>query len=283
MFIESLTLVQFRGVSTTLSFNAPLAVVVGENNSGQSTAIEALRTVLWPADGARVRRWITVDDFTHDPANGDRVSDEFEIEIRLGGLSAADEAEMVTCLSPSLGTGFARLKLRAAIDGQDRIHHELIGGDAKSPQVDQFGHEAIQHVYLPPLRDAARDLAPGRANRVAALLRALAPKSHSDRQKIESVFKTANDAMGDVDAMVTADEEVAAHLRAMVSPSYALPTDLRFAPAEFEAIVRTLRGHIGEISTLPIESTGLGMHNLLFMSVLLSSLRASPDARLTVL
>jgi putative ATP-dependent endonuclease of OLD family len=283
VFIDSLKLSQFRGISTTLWFNSPLAVVVGENNTGKSAAIDALRTVLWPSDGPRARRWITVEDFTHDPVTGGRTSDAFEIEVGFGGLSASDEAEMVTCLSPSLGAGFARLRLRAAIDAQDRIHHELIGGDVSSPQVDQFGLEAVQHVYLPPLRDAARDLAPGRANRVAALLRGLAPKSHADRGKIESILKTANDAMSDVDAMVTADAEVAVHLRAMVSPGYALPTDLRFAPAEFEAIVRTLRGHIGEITTLPIESTGLGMHNLLFMAVLLSSLRGSPDTRLTVL
>jgi putative ATP-dependent endonuclease of OLD family len=272
----------FRGLSCNVELAGPLAVIVGENNSGKSAVIDALRSVLWPADGPQARRWIRIEDFTHG-IDGSRATDRFEIEVVLAGLKADDENALVTCLSPSLGNGMAKLRLCASINRHERVDYELIGGDGESPLSDRFAREAVQYVYLPPLRDAARDLAPGRGNRVATLLRAIAPSQHVDRAEMESIVCQANEDLGQVGAMQTAERAIADHLRAMVSKHYALPTNLRFAPAEFEAIIRTLRGHIGEIPTLPIESTGLGMHNLLFMSVLLSSLRASDDARLTVL
>jgi putative ATP-dependent endonuclease of the OLD family len=282
MFVRSVRLDGFRGLSCNVALAGPLAVIVGENNSGKSAVIDALRSVLWPADGPQARRWIRAEDFTHD-LDGSRATDQFEIEVVFAGLQAEDENALVTCLSPSLGDGIARLRLRASINHRERVDYELVGGDGESPLADRFAREAVQYVYLPPLRDAARDLAPGRANRVATLLRAIAPSEHADRAAMENIVRQANNELDKVGSMQTAEGAIANHLRAMVSKHYALPTDLRFAPAEFEAIIRTLRGHIGEISTLPIESTGLGMHNLLFMSVLLSSLRAGEDARLTVL
>ena len=282
MFLRSVRLEGFRGLSCTVDLTSPLSVVVGENNSGKSAVVDALRTLLWPADGPQGRRWIRIEDFSHG-ADGKRATDQFEIDVVFEDLTPADEASLVTCLSPSLGGGMARLRLRASVDRRGRVDQEFIGGDAETPQVDRFAREAVEYVYLPPLRDAARDLAPGRGNRVATLLRALAPEGDDDRAEMERIVGAANRELEQVRSMRDAETSIEHHLLAMVSGHYALPTDLRFAPAEFEAIVRTLRGHIGEIAELPLESTGLGMHNLLFMAVLLSSLRVGSESRLTVL
>jgi putative ATP-dependent endonuclease of OLD family len=282
VFLRSVRLEGFRGLSCEVDLAGPIAVVVGENNSGKSAVIDALRTVLWPADGPQGRRWVRIEDFTHD-SDGRRVTDQFEIDVVFADLSPADEATLVTCLSPSLGDGKARLRLRASIDRRGRIDQDFIGGDAETPQVDRYAREAVEYVYLPPLRDAARELAPGPRNRVARLLRALAPEGHEDRLEMQRIVEAANRGLDRVGSMRSAERSIENHLLAMVSRSYALPSDLRFAPAEFEAIVRTLRGHIGEIAELPLESTGLGMHNLLFMAVLLSSLQVGSDACLTVL
>jgi hypothetical protein len=53
VFVKALRLQEFRGVSTTLDLSSPLAVLVGENNSGKSIAVDALRMVLPAADGPR--------------------------------------------------------------------------------------------------------------------------------------------------------------------------------------------------------------------------------------
>lgn len=252
MRVHSVALDGFRNLDTAIVFAAPLAVVVGANNAGKSNVIDALRTVLWPADGPGARRWITVEDFAHD-ATGRRLRDDFSIEIVFGDLSSTDEAHLVTCLAPALGQGFARLRLKANVGSNGKIHSALSGGDAYS-DIDQFAREAVHFSYLPPLRDAVRELRPGSANRVAHLLRARVPEGHADRGEMERIVREANDSLDGVDSMVQAETAIDEHLHAMSSPTFAQPSDLRFAPAQFDAIIRQLSAHAGDIVARNVDS-----------------------------
>jgi putative ATP-dependent endonuclease of OLD family len=158
----------------------------------------------------------------------------------------------------------------------------LTGGDANS-EIDHFAREAVQFAYLPPLRDAARELRPGSANRVAHLLRARVPDGHADRDAMERIVGDANRSLDAVASMIQAETAIAEHLHAMSSPTFAQPSDLRFAPARFDAIIRQLSAHAGDIAELDLDRNGLGYNNLLFMATLLSSLQGGTDALLTVL
>ena len=282
MRIEWVCLDGFRNLKCEVHLTAPLCVVVGANNTGKTNVVDALRTVLWPADGPRARRWITEEDFVHG-ADGARMRDDFEIEVVLGGLSPEEEAVLATCLSPSLGEGYARLRLRAQLARHGRVDTEVIGGDASGPAVDRMARESIQFVFLPALRDAARELRPGPNNRVAALLRARVPEGHDDREAMETIVEGANDALDSVGSMVAAEDAIDEHLHAMLGQHFAQPSDLRFSPARFESIIRQLRAHAGEIFDLGLDRNGLGFNNLLFMATLLSALHGSSDALLTVL
>lgn len=282
MRISRVHLDGFRNLNCDIDLSAPLAVVVAANNAGKSNLIDALRTVLWPVDGPQARRWITDEDFAYD-VTGSRTRNEFGIDITLADLSSDEEAVMATCLSPSLGDGYARLRLYARLGDSGRVDTEVLGGDASTPAVDRMAREAAQFVYLPPLRDAARELRPGPANRVAALLRARVPPDHSDRVAMEAIVADTNKALDGVHAMVNAETAIEEHLLAMSSPQFAQPSDLRFAPARFESIIRQLRAHAGEIFDLGLERNGLGFNNLLFMATLLSALEGRSDALLTVL
>lgn len=282
MHIAKLRLDGFRNLSCEIDLTSPLAVVVAANNAGKTNLIDALRTVLWPADGGRARRWITLDDFAHD-ASGARVGNTFEIEVTVAGLLGDEEAIMATCLSPSLGAGHAKLRLRARAGLRGRVDTEIFGGDAQTPTVDRMAREAVQFVYLPALRDAARELRPGPTNRVAALLRARVPEGHDDRKAMETIVSEANDRLDEVPGMVAAEQTIDEHLHAMSGPLFAQPSDLRFAPAQFEAIVRQLRAYAGDIFDLGLERNGLGYNNLLFMATLLSALQGGSEALLTVL
>ncbi|MDO8209647.1 ATP-dependent endonuclease [Conexibacter sp. CPCC 206217] len=281
MRIASVRLDGFRNLDCEVTLSKPLCIVVGANNTGKTNLIDALRTVLWPADGHRARRWITTEDFSCD-SSGATVRHDFEIEVIFSDLSADEEAVMATCLSPLLGDGFARLRLRARLGTTGKVDTEIVGGDASAAAVDRMAREAVEFVYLPALRDAARELRPGANNRVAALLRTRVPEGHSDRSAMEGIVREANAALDSVESMVAAELTIDEHLHAMSGPNFAQASDLQFAPARFEAIIRQLRAFAGEISDLDLESNGLGFNNLLFMATLLSALQGNRDALLTV-
>jgi len=281
MRIERVRLDGFRNLNDVVTLTEPLCVVVGANNTGKTNLIDALRTILWPADGPRARRWILADDFCC-AADGSPTRSDFEIEVVFADLSEDEEAIMATCLSPSLGEGFARMRLRARMSENGKVDTELFGGDAETPAVDRMAREAVEFVYLPALRDAARELRPGPSNRVAALLRARVPEGHEDRAEMERIVRDANSALDEVRSMVLAERAIDEYLHAMSGPEFAQDSDLQFAPARFEAIVRQLRAHAGEIGDLDLDRNGLGYNNLLFMATLLSALQGTTDALLTV-
>src|SRR5207247_1985955 len=152
------------------------------------------------------------------------------------------------------------------------------------PDVEKWAREAIGYTYLPPLRDATADLRPGRENRLVGLLQALAPVGHLDRERVESILATANQALDEVPSMVSAKDEIQTRLRGMTgSGAFAQHTNLVFADPQFDRIVATLRAMAGTLEPLELRENGLGYNNLLYMAVLLAGLSRSSERVLHVL
>lgn len=282
MFVTALRAVGFRNLDTTIEVCHPLAVVVGENNAGKSNLIDALRTVLEPEAGPRVRHWLRVEDFAHD-GRGNRQNDELELEVRLGGLTKSEQARMVTCLTPKAGTGTAKLRVKATIGADGRIQTQWFGGDSEQPDVERHARAAVRFVYLHPLRDAAADLRPGRDNRLVPLIKALAPEGHADHQRIIDAADLANQALDAIDAIVDARRHVADRLNSMTGHGrLAQRSSLAFDDPRFDRVVSALRAKIGQLAALEMDENGLGYNNLLYMSVLLAALAAPADEEPTL-
>jgi putative ATP-dependent endonuclease of OLD family len=282
VYISALKASGFRNLSGTFGLCAPLAVVVGENNSGKSNLVDALRAVLEPEAGPRARHWLTQDDFTHD-GHLNPTTEELELEVQLRGLTADERGRMVTCLAPADGPDAAKLRLKARVGTDGRVSTQWYGGDSQHPDVERHAREAVRFVYLHPLRDAAADLRPGRDNKLISLIAALAPVAHPDRDRIVDAVRRANLALDEIDALQNARRYVAARLRAMTgSGRFAHETGLAFDDPEFNRVVSSLRAKIGELEPLDMSQNGLGFNNLLYMAVILAALANPPTDRPTL-
>lgn len=283
MFVRALVVTGFRNLEGCIPLCEPLAVLLGENNSGKSSVIDALRLLFTPETGPRGRKWITEQDFRHDPA-GVRTTDVLELEAQLTGLTSPEQARMVTCLAPSLGAGCARLRLRATRRATGRVDVEWFGGDSQHAEVEAWAREAVVFTYLPALRDAAADLRPGRDNRLVGLLAALAPVGHDDRVEIERITAEANVALSQVGAVVEARTSIQRRLGGMTgSGGFTQQTDLAFADPRFDRIVATLRALAGPSVPLELAENGLGYNNLIYIAVVLAALADNRDAALRLL
>jgi putative ATP-dependent endonuclease of OLD family len=255
----------------------PLAVVLGANNAGKSNIIDACRALFAPEVSPKARLWLGVDDFTHD-GTGRRVNDELQLEAELHGLDAAAQGRLVTCLSPSLGAGTARLRLRARVNSAGKVDTDWIGGDSEHAEVERWAREAVTFTYLPPLRDAAADLRPGRDNRLAHLLDALAPAQHADRSAIEKIVSQANIDLAKIGVISDAQSRIHTRFTAMTGAgALSQRSALAFADPEFSRIVATLRALAGQMHPLELAENGLGYNNLIYMAVLLSALAHTSD------
>jgi putative ATP-dependent endonuclease of OLD family len=277
MYVSALRAQGFRNLGTTVGLCGPLSVIVGENNAGKSNVIDALRLVLEPEAGPRARRWLREEDFAHD-GNGNRTTDELELEVQLSALTDAEKARMVTCLAPEAGEGVAKIRLNATIGPTGRIQTQWFGGDSQQADVERHARDAVRFVYLHPLRDAASDLRPGRDNKLVSLISALAPTGDPDREEIVNLATAANAALDAITTIVDARRHVANRLGAMTGGGrFVQQSGLEFDDPKFERVVASLRAKIGQIAALEMEENGLGYNNLLYIAVLLAAMADAPD------
>jgi putative ATP-dependent endonuclease of OLD family len=273
----------FRNLEGRIPLCRPLSVLVGENNAGKSNAVDAMRLLFRPEAGPRARLWLTEQDFRHD-GKGKLVTDQLDLEAELHGLTADDQARLVTCLSPSLGTGTARLRLRATLAPNKRVEVEWFGGDSQHPDLERWARDAVTYTYLHPLRDAEADLRPGRENRLVALLSALAPEGHEDRETMERITMEANVALGGVPALEAARDRVQTRLERITGAGrFTQRTDLVFADPRFSRIVAAVRALAGSLEPLELAENGLGYNNLVYMAVVLAELSDPGESALRLL
>jgi putative ATP-dependent endonuclease of OLD family len=104
MYVQSLKLANFRSCyATTVEFQPTLTLLVGENNSGKSNVIDALRLATAPLNSRR-RRFFEPEDCSRGR------TDLVELDLVLDGLTDIQQAQYITALD--INSGQARYKVR---------------------------------------------------------------------------------------------------------------------------------------------------------------------------
>jgi putative ATP-dependent endonuclease of OLD family len=264
-----------------VSFDPDLTLLLGENNAGKTNLIDALRLVL-TAEAGMDRLRPRVSDFARK-ADGQRTTDEFSITAVFGGLDSKEQGLVSTALAPKAeGYGKARVGLQAEVDDDDSVLWHRFGGDLDSTEVEARVYNVAHHTYLPPLRDAGSDLQPGRTNRLARLLQVLTP-NEIDRDRLVQLAQDANVELRKDAKIQQAVQLVQGVLDEMTRVGHRQRSDISFADADFDALVRHLLASLGETIPRELGESGLGYQNLLYMAVLLAHLTEVEAAPLHVL
>ncbi|MGZ5799536.1 MAG: ATP-dependent nuclease [Burkholderiaceae bacterium] len=152
-----------------LNFNAGLNVLIGENDSGKSAIIDAIRLVLKTHSYDYWSR-IDDDDFHRD-------QNRLRIEIVLSGLTPEEGKNFTEFLSWE-GEGenivsFLRLILdvkRNPASGQILPYDVRAGADVDGKQLSPEAREYLKVTYLKPLRDAEEELVARKNSRLSQIL-----------------------------------------------------------------------------------------------------------------
>jgi putative ATP-dependent endonuclease of OLD family len=153
-----------------------LTLFVGENDSGKSAVIDALRTAL--GTSTREYVWLTVDDF-HARANA-RAHD-LTIQCRFDNLTTEEQGRFLEWLSIEDGRPCLWITLQAHLKDEasiDTLRHRNItrtvraGRDGDGPSIEGDIREFLYGTYLKPLRDAVAEMSSGRGSRLSQILQA---------------------------------------------------------------------------------------------------------------
>lgn len=178
MYLSALKIQNFRQFGADpdgllINFNKGVTALVGENDAGKSSVIDALRFVLQTRDGEYVR--LQPEDF-NIPDEGPQAS-QITIVAKFSDLSVADQgalSEYVT-FKDSVAVVYIHWTARRLSD--DVLARRWVdiavrsGHSGGGPSLDANVRQLLAAAYLRPLRDATREMSPGRGSRLSQVLK----------------------------------------------------------------------------------------------------------------
>lgn len=178
MILSHLELYNFRKFKSvdgkpglSVSFHQGLNALIGENDSGKTAIIDAIKLVLLTQSNEFIRA--TDEDFYTTPDGN--VENDLRINLVLDDFSEQEAKNFIEYLSfrkKDDGTAeyFMQLHYHAWRE-KNRIFNELRAGDPIDGVVmESRARELLKTVYLKPLRDAEHEMRAGRNSRISQIL-----------------------------------------------------------------------------------------------------------------
>lgn len=284
MYIAKLSLWNFRkfGIPEyTIDINSPhlevefkpiMNVLIGENDSGKTAIIDAIKYVL--KTHAYEKIWITDNDFYEG-------SSEFRIEIIIKGFTDLEAShftewlswENVTSNGETTNLPFLRLIFKAH-RRENGIWPSPIsaGSTIDGSMLDPDAREYLKVTYLKPLRDAEDEMTAKKASRLSQILSGhdLFRKDQATPHRFEEIVKTANNDIENwfIDTAPNTNEKtnkeqikdiVDGFLKSFISPSS--EANLSLANPDLKNILEKL-----SLQIISQTNPGLGSENRLYMA-----------------
>lgn len=278
MILDRIAVKNFRSLyNVTVPFRRGVTVLVGENNSGKSNVVDALRLNLTPY-GARRTRYFEPGDLSFG-----REHEAAEIVATFDDLTEIQRGLFATALD--LGDMTARYTTRFALD-PDRPHRSrpvILVGPGDGPESEPERREDLRHVYLEPLRDARRELDSSTSRRLATIIETL-----HDRNAVDAFVAETNEDLKKIeqhDVVVTTQTQIGDRLNRLTEPVRPQAIGIRFSEYRLQRLATGLRIKMAEagVDLADLSESGLGYANLLYIATVLLELERARDAELTVL
>ncbi|MFC3748692.1 ATP-dependent endonuclease [Paenibacillus sp. GCM10012306] len=258
------------GPGMEVEFNEGLNVLVGENDSGKTSIIDAIKMTL--NTNSNDNFWVTEQDFYSD-------SNALRVECIFKKLSKQEEAYFYDWLTIIPNDSELRVTMEAEIYEDVNQHKKIKRAVKAGPQNFESGMEdtvrqLLNVTYLKPLRDASTELSPGKYSRIAQVVKSLKSFSGESEGKKQIVqkFSDAFDELKEVLSLPVLSK-IQSTLNNFFEDNNPKEPLIKNKRMEFAEILRKLELNLGEIGT------GLGSSNLLFMAVellLLSETEVGP-------
>ncbi|KYG67869.1 hypothetical protein AZI87_00915 [Bdellovibrio bacteriovorus] len=280
MYIKSINIINFRGIENlVVNFESRFNVLIGENNSGKSSIIDALRICLSYGKNQN-DFYIKKSDFR---LSSSRPPDPIEFHFEFAKEDEEDLGHFHSLLGvnddgkETLNAHFKYSLVEK--NGVYKIKVKTWGGlnEGNPISADEF-NEHIFSVYLDALRDAGSQLRPGRTNKLGDFFLKLEPDSDNQKKLADEVKASLDQSTNWNNLIDKGNTAIAAHLASISLKSDSLGLDLNFLPAEYKKIVDSLVIGMkstllnGEVVSFDIAQNGLGLNNLLYSSVILSDI-----------
>lgn len=260
----------------SIDFNSGLNVIVGENDSGKTAVIDAIKLILNTHSSEYIR--LDQTDFFE---NNNFKSNRLRIECIFENLSDDEASHFIEWLSVN---DKKSIVLRVILDAQrnnERIFPYDIkaGADSDGHSLDAFAKEFLKTTYLKPLRDAKNELIPRKNSRLSQILGGLNefkvnPEEHYLVQRVNCIKCELDnyfrqDAISNNDESIRCGKRIKDEIDSVLKVFFGAPREACFSISS-----KNLKEILELIKlSLDQENLGLGSHNLLFIAAELLNLK----------
>lgn len=306
MYLSALSIRNFRQFGDltpgfVIHFNEGVTALVGENDAGKTAVIDAIRHVLQTRDSDFLR--LELEDF-HVGSNGEPATD-ITMVCTLAGLTTLELGAFAEYVTFSRGEGLLHVhwsarRLAMPVASRRWVDIQVRCGErGEGPALDIGARQLLATAYLKPLRDAEREMSPGRNSRLSQVLSSFpgidAGESYVDIAPPASIADASGlsiAGMGDYMRDLVRGHEAIKVAQATINDRYLEPLSLAGQPlhsrlgfgdsgsetTKLKQILERLElGLLDKGSGNAKGSYGLGSNNLLFMACELLLLGKEPD------
>jgi len=275
IYLSKIIIRNFRQISDlNLDLQPGLNLIVGENDSGKSTLIDAIRLLLGTRDNERL--WLNEKDFNF---NGTDYASEITIEGTFKGFDDNQAAPFLEWIAVddknkySLKVKFTakRLEQNSAKYGRKFTVDVTAGPDKKGSQMDGMARDLLKATYLKPLRDAGNELKAKRGSRLSQILSShpdlniKTEKGKLEKKRVEALISELNDKITKDDSVYKSRED---ELNKKYFNEFLFEGEgekssatIKISSTDLNDILEKMELYIDEH-----RPPGLGINNLLFMA-----------------
>lgn len=282
MIVSELKLYNFRQFKSEdnkpgllINFHRGLNALIGENDSGKSAVIDAIKLVLLTQSGEYIKP--SDEDFYRSK---DGIScDEFKIECTITDFNENEAKNFIEYLNYKKVEGedeyTLSLNYRAWRVGNKIFSETRVGDEEDGIRMDAESKELLKAVYLRPLRDAQREMSSGRSSRISQILLNHPAFKNKDVHYVIKVFEEANK---EIERYFSEEEDGKEILETIINNLKLFHDEKQNSGAELVASDIQLKAILETLTLRVLETNpGLGELNLLFIAAELLLLKDDTD------
>jgi len=240
MYLKNFHIKHFRCIEDlTIEFKKGVNVLIGENNTGKTTILDALR-LSFSLGTQRRDIFFNLDDF-HINKYGIS-ADTCEFDLTFADVSEQQKGLFVEMLALDSKEYVLKLHLRYQLKTKgdvETISFKCWGGEHEGQNIHYEMLNLFFFIHLEALRDAERNLRPNRENRLSYLLRRLINDS-LEQERLARIINEKIEETEDWNRLIAgAKNRINEHLGKTAINQQSI--DIDFLPLEFKKIAENLK------------------------------------------